>query len=306
MASGWTEVKDTDFWASLYPLADPFPLVQTWEWGEAKARVGGQPVRFSLGKCGVQLDRKRALLWGAGGPFGDTDRLSAELFQDLARELRLPILLAPHVPLSGAESLRASTYIRGTVVLAVDLSTDLVSLRSAANGKWRNSLSKAERSGLTIVNGSIDELFALLRHMAYRKGFRIPYSIDFVAALAGQEAANFRVRLAVSPVGPAAVWADATVGGTATYLMGATSEEGRTSNASYLLAWDAVLRARSLGAKFLDLGGVDPDSEEGTDRFKKRTGGQLLRFPGIYLFGQGPRCVLVRSALRLRRLLELG
>jgi lipid II:glycine glycyltransferase (peptidoglycan interpeptide bridge formation enzyme) len=225
---------------------------------------------------------------------------SARHVRSLANQLRQPVVVSPHFPLPGVQPLRHHPYLPGTVIL--DLAIPLPELRKAFDKKWRNALSKAERSNLTLVDGSVDELLALQADLAARKGFRVPYTPAFVRSLKRISVGKFGVRMATSGGQTLAAWADVIGGNTATYLIGATTDTGRASNASYLLAYDALSRLKEAGARFFDLGGAGPASDGGTHRFKVGMGGDLVAFPGSYCFGRGPRGALVRLAFELRSL----
>jgi lipid II:glycine glycyltransferase (peptidoglycan interpeptide bridge formation enzyme) len=211
---------------------------------------------------------------------------------ELARTLGRPVLIAPHRPIDAARPLRRGVYVRGTVIL--DLGQGVEHLRDALDKRWRNALSKAERSSIGIRDGTAGELYGMLEPMAVRKGFRVPYSRAFVEALAQELGNDLALRVAEVDGMPVAAWAEARVGSTATYLLGVSTQSGRKVNAAYALAWDAVARGIARDVRFIDLGGADPDAAGGPDLFKLRTGGEVRRFPGTYLFGRGPRRPLAR------------
>ena len=300
----WVPVSGRQEWGELFPRDMPTPLAQTWEWGEAKTAIGRQVVRYRLrmeSGTAIQAESRRpGFLWAPGAPSGTVTQESARHVGSLADQLGRPVVVSPHFPLPGIRPLRHHPYLPGTVVL--DLAIPLPELRKAFDKKWRNALSKAERSSLTLVDGSIDELLALQADLSARKGFRVPYTPAFVHALKGISEGKFGVRMATSGGQTLAAWADVIGGNTATYLIGATTDAGRASNASYLLAYDALSRLKEAGARFLDLGGAGPASDGGTHRFKAGMGGDLGVFPGSYCFGRGPRGALVHLAFELRSL----
>jgi hypothetical protein len=296
MTPQWTKVARPQDWPDVHADADPYPLVQSWAWGEAKARVGAKVERLRMGDVqAVQIELKGPIAWAAGGPVTREGRsISATSATLLARTLGRPLLVAPHQSIDAAQPLRHGVYVRGTVIL--DLRRSIEQLRSALDKRWRNALSKAERSPIAIRDGTVDDLYGMAEPMAFRKGFKVPYPKAFVEALAQELGGHLALRVAEVDGAAVATWAEPCVGSTATYLMGASTEPGRAVNAAYALAWDAVGRGIARGVQFLDLGGADPDATGGPDHFKLRTGGDVRRFPGTYLFGRGPARLLARIA----------
>src|SRR6185295_651974 len=84
---------------------------------------------------------------------------------------------------------------------------------------------------------------------------------------------RFEVGLATVAGEPVAGIIISFVGDTAVYLLGASSQAGREQKAAYLLQWQAIQRARAAGARFYDLGGIDPAENPGVHQFKSRMGG---------------------------------
>lgn len=74
---------------------------------------------------------------------------------------------------------------------------------------------------------------------------------------------------------------------TAFYYQTWTSEAGRKSGAHYKLVWEEILRAKKEGLKYFDFEGVYDErwpqkKWKGFTEFKRRFGGELVRFPGGY------------------------
>jgi hypothetical protein len=292
----WVTVSSRDAWEELYPEGGPLPLVQSWEWGEAKAQLGTRVLRLTQGRLGVQLMRRRHFAWAPGAPIG-TPVVTHGALDQLAHQLRTPLVVSPHHAIAEASAVRSRRYLPGTVI--VPLHRSMGAIRAELHKRWRNALSKAERADLQIQAGSPRELYRLLEPLAERKGFEVPYSRPFIECLKAELGSGFRIRLAVSGERPVAAWAETAVGGTVTYLLGASQDEGRTTNASYLLAWEAIERALSEELHFIDLGGAEPEAKTGPALFKKGMGGAVVRFPGTYIFGRGLRAQAMRAGLRL-------
>lgn len=73
----------------------------------------------------------------------------------------------------------------------------------------------------------------------------------------------------------------------ANYYQTWTSQEGRKSGAHYKLVWEEIIRAKKEGLRWFDLEGVYDDRWPqkrwlGFTEFKRRFGGELVRFPGSF------------------------
>src|SRR5581483_2000532 len=135
----------------------------------------------------------------------------------------------------------------------VSLEAPLEALRRRLDGKWRNMLSFAERSGLTVEMGSDQTLFEWLlaryEELVAERGFA---GIDplFLRRLhASADASNEPLILRASAGGvPVAGVYISCHGATATYLVGWNGLEGRKLKANQLLLWRAMeeLKRRNL------------------------------------------------------------
>jgi hypothetical protein len=280
------------------------PLSQAWEWGEAKRAVGHKIARLSLdARLGVQFESRWGVVWAPGAPLGDSDAVTEAALTQLSRKLGRPILLSPAAPVPGLRDLVATDLFHtGTVIF--DLSPEESEIRGRLHGYWRNHLSKAERAGTDVVDGTRSQLLQMLEELAQRKGFTIPYDARFIEALQTAFGAGFTIRVARHSGRDVAVLLDLRAGNTATSLLGAATPEGRHVRASYLLTWDALIRHRAAGARTYDMGNIGRDRSSGPSAFKMRSGGDLVEFPGTFLIGSGARAMAVRSVLRLKRLLS--
>ena len=283
--TAWHPVEDLATWESL--LGDGYaPVQQSWAWGEAEARRGHKVTRMGgIGSSGpvraqVSFRFGGRLAWCAGGPVGEA---STDDIRRLAVALGRPVVAAPHAPLDRPGIRRA--YMPATSIVPLDRSD--AELRAQMHGKWRSSLAKAERTDdLEVGDCDIATVLRLQAAMEERKGFRAPYGEPFLTALAEAFGDGFTARAVHAGGDVLAVWVDLRSHTTALYLIGATSPRGRSSNASYLLAWDCLQRLRDAGTTYLDTGGFDPATPGGTTRFKQRLGGTDIAFPGLYIAGR--------------------
>jgi hypothetical protein len=168
----------------------------------------------------------------------------------------------------------------------LDLEPDETSLRKTLDQKWRNALSKAERSGLTVeldrggetlpwlldryntdraerqYRGASAKLLTRLRTALHKDG-----DVLVMRALDGGE--------------PVAGMLFLGHGRAATYQVGWSGPRGRETNAHHLLLWRAMLELKSRGRTRLDLGGLTPKAE-GVNRFKRGLGGEEVELAGVW------------------------
>jgi len=142
-------------------------------------------------------------------------------------------------------------------------------------GRWRTSLSKAERSGIVVercpyskeTEECLLEEYKKLMKLREFKG--IP--VDLVVELLRNKDASLSVDVfkAYSLSGDwLAYLVLITVADASFYVMSVSSESGRRQQAPTLLLWKAILHAKAIGCKRFDLGGIDRDQVDGITRFK--------------------------------------
>jgi CelD/BcsL family acetyltransferase involved in cellulose biosynthesis len=191
--------------------------------------------------------------------------------------------------------------------LRLDLTPPLEVLRQGLAQKWRNCLNKAERSDLELVSGTgpdlLERFSAAFRGFIARKGFDVDLDADFHGRV--QEAhlpeERYVTTLAYHEGELAAGHVASYLGDTAVYLLGASEEAGRRTNASYALQWNAIVEARERGLIAYDLGGIDPEENPGVHRFKKGLGGAEASVAAYQLASRGLQGRLPLAAERLYR-----
>jgi hypothetical protein len=172
-----------------------------------------------------------------------------------------------------------------TIVL--DLTLPLATLRGQLKQKWRNALSKAERSSLSLRQdwrGATASLF-IQNHLVHKaeKGYRGPSDRflleELKAAFPLGEAVIFWASKDKRPLAAALVFLH---GKSATYHAGWTTPEGRETNAHNLLLWWAIETLKERQIQSFDLGWIDETVGEGLTRFKRGMGGQELDLLGVW------------------------
>ena len=175
------------------------------------------------------------------------------------------------------------SHVRTRRSLLVDLAPSLEELRRDLDKKWRNCLSKAERSNLTISHGTSLELFdaflPVYERMLDRKQLSASADIQKHRRLQQElpEHLKMRVVLASHEGAPCAGAIYTALGDTAVYLFGGTDPVGMRTSASYLVQWEVIGALKAGGSKHYDLNGIDPVANPGTYHFKQGLGGKKGR-----------------------------
>ena len=171
----------------------------------------------------------------------------------------------------GYRPVRASGSHR-TILIGVD--GELPQIRKGLEQKWRNRLNYAERSGLTIAQGSDDGMFArflpMYREMLSRKRLAEPGDLKSFMAMQELLPEPHRLTVLVAEDGhhPCAGAVVSAMGDRGIYLFGATGEAGLKNQASYLVQWRAIEWLKARGCVEYDLHGINPSTNPGVYTFK--------------------------------------
>jgi hypothetical protein len=312
LAAGYTseiDGVDEQTWCHLLQEFDDANLYQTWSYASvlsgrrsmshlilrrngdvaaiAQARITRLPF-INLGIAYIQ--------WGPLWHRGAIDEDGAT-FRQAVRALRnefvckrglalrlFPIVLGDQSELfseilaeEGFSSL--SEEARGRTIL-MDLRPPLEDLREGMRPHWKRELKAAERNDLVIAEGSSDELFekfvGIYREMVSRKKFVEPNDINQFRLI--QAKLPEKLKMKIMLCGPDdrvdSGLICSSIGDTAIYLFGATSNAGLKSRGSYLLHWKLLDKLKQDGATIYNLNGINPDKNPGTFKFKSDLAGK--------------------------------
>lgn len=178
---------------------------------------------------------------------------------------------------------------RNTVVL--DLRDDEETLLARMKSKTRYNIRLAARRGVTVRSGGVDDsdlLYRMYAHTSVRDDFLIRgrdyyalvWRVFFEAGLAEPLIAEVEGE----PVGAVVIF---RFGGRAWYIHGMSLDAHREKMFTYLLQWEAMLRAKAAGCTEYDLWGAPDDFAEsdpmwGVFRFKDGLGGRVVRTLGAW------------------------
>jgi lipid II:glycine glycyltransferase (peptidoglycan interpeptide bridge formation enzyme) len=166
-------------------------------------------------------------------------------------------------------------------------------LLKGMNQLWRRNIKKAEKAGVEVTQGGVEDLKAfhqLYVETAERDHFTprpLPYFEKMHAAMADQPAdcCDFRIYNAYheGDLVASTIWV--RVGGHSWYSYGASSTAKRDVRGSNAIQWRMMTDALAAGASVYDLRGItdtlDPnDPHVGLIQFKVGTGGEAVEYVG--------------------------
>lgn len=263
-------------------------LLQSWRWGEFKARHGWAVERVAVERGG--LGARAQMLFKRRGPFAfgyvprgplldadDPDLLDAlltEMDRVCRRQRAISVMLEPErrLPpstLPGWTNLPSTpTRVQPGRTVRVPLLDD-EPLLMQMHQKTRYNIRLAARRGVTIAiedpARGFDAFHALMRDTAGRNDFAIhdgAYYRDALAAF-GEDAA---LMLARAPDGePAAALISVAFGAEGVYLYGASSSRHRSLGPGFALQFEAMRWARERGCVAYDLWGI-PETDPPTTK----------------------------------------
>jgi len=203
---------------------------------------------------------------------------------------------------------RAGQSLERTILL--DLTPEPDALRQGLAQKWRNGLNQALRHDVTVETRTDDEAMATFQALydemwadkRFETGVRVSSFRQVQAALHADE----KLAVSLASHGGAAIagHVSSCLGDTCIYLLGASTRDGRDRKASYLLQWRTIEQAKAAGARWFDLGGIDPEANPGVYHFKSGLGGNECSFVGEFVApARGSGRVLLPLAERAYRFL---
>jgi len=298
-------------WSQWMVQAGRSNLLQSWAYGEAKAMNSGWRVkRGAFYRDGEPTAFVQVLQKSVAGVLLVSRINRGPLFLKLPGLLELEavwralaaqgnvfqgkvLAVAPELRLSGQHLVLLSRLgFRQFSSVAwesvwVDLSIALSELRKKLDGKWRNALLSAEKSGLHLESGCDDGLFEWMmekyRELMLEKAFTgIP--IDLLLALRTQLPAESQLLILRAMQGEEAVAGICLVrhGAAATYLLGWNGPAGRHLKANQYLLWQAIAYLQQSGLDWFDLGGINEDDTPGIAAFKLGLRGEQYESAGEY------------------------
>lgn len=305
MRFDWT-LRTLQQWKELLDQAHYANWMQTWAYAQASFKKDWIPTQMAAvcddqGQL-VAIFALQKIVLGPfkyirinRGPLWLKKNVSEEDFVQFAELLRseypksrlTKIKWLPEFSLSpnGIKSLEKINFKlaqRNFQTTWLDLSLAESTLRSNLKQKWRNSLNKFDRSGLTIkienTPGHFSEFLNFYELYKRQKKFLGPsrefLGIELSEAFRQKQATLLWAMQNGLPVAGIAIHCH---GRNISYRAGWNSSQGKLTNAHYGLLWHAILHFKKLGFDQFDLGGILPTEAQGLTHFKLGLGGSQSR-----------------------------
>lgn len=340
----FVKVQKAEDWNQLISGLPNAHVLQSWQWGQAKAPLGWRPFPYvwrSAGGSGSVSDsvniraaalimqRKVSLpavpfhlsmLYIPRGPLLDwsDSRLVQGVLDDIqgfARQQRTVFLkIDPDVcvatgipgsqddtPSAAGQSLVAGLEKRGwhfsddqvqfRNTVMIDLTAPEAEMLTRMRQKTRYNVRLAERKGVAIRTGGLDDLpllYKMYAETSVRDGFVIrdsSYYLNIWESFLKDQMAE--VLVADSEGEAVAGVIIFRFYQRAWYLYGMSRDLHRDKMPNYLLQWEAMRRAKAAGCLTYDLWGAPDDFNEtdsmwGVFKFKEGLGGYVVRTPGAW------------------------
>ena len=333
-------------------LPDPH-FLQTYEWGQVKAKYGWQPIYLVWDEQGKMKEerndlssfifpvqaaclvlkrtafRRFSIFYAPKGPLMDwtNESLRKRVLDDLQSfakkqgaiflKLDPDVVLGRGVPASVDEVtencgqvvmsdlkrrgwVESSDQIQFRNTVMVDLSASEEDILMRMKQKTRYNVRLAEKKGVTIRAGSVDDLpmlYKMYAETSVRDGFVIRdegyYMVvwkTYMSNVGGQRSEPSAVPLIAEVDGEAVAAIFLFMfAGRGYYVYGMSRNAHREKMPTYLLQWAAMKHAKSHGCLTYDLWGApdvfdESDSMWGVYRFKEGLGGDVVRTLGAYDF----------------------
>ncbi|MGI8422788.1 MAG: ubiquinone/menaquinone biosynthesis methyltransferase [Chloroflexota bacterium] len=312
------EVVDANEWNETLAGLPNAHLLQSWQWAELKRDTGWTPTRIVFERDGspaaaasigrLKIPRSP---WGVAycqkGPaldYGDLPLFRAvigRLGEWARRERCIVLTVDPDVEWSQsgcAAALREAGYRPGArqfqapSTVLVDLRGDDKELLRRMSSTWRRYVNKAQREGVAIRTGAVEDIptfFSFMQYTEERQGFVIRPLEYYRKAFEKLYSAGIAELFIADVDGvPKAGVFGCRLGKRAWYLYGGAIEAGLKAHASHLLQWHTMQWARDAECETYDMWGAPDDPMDKDDPlagvyyFKRGFGGRHLRTLGAH------------------------
>lgn len=330
-------------WNNFISQLPDLHFLQTWEWAQVKAKYGWEPMPFIWDDSAAAMILKRripigglaarlSILYAPKGPLLDwsNEPLRKRVLDDLQsfakKQGAVFLKMDPDVVLgtgipgadgsfadAGGAAIQSELARRGWVyssdqiqfrnTVLVDLTPSENELLARMKQKTRYNIRLAEKKGVTVRAGTIDDLPMLYKMYAetsvrdrfvirdegyYMTVWKMFMQSD-VNKLESSQVSTFQPAslptckplIAEVNGGPVAGLFLFIFAGRAYYVYGMSREIHREKMPTYLLQWEAMKRAKAAGCTVYDLWGApeifdESDSMWGVYRFKEGLGGRVV------------------------------
>ena len=216
-------------------------------------------------------------------------QMISAIYQEYGNKRHLLVRIAPKEIANASSALHLILESEGFKVdpsfsphktFVIDLSFSLEKLRQGMKRQWRQNLKHAEKNNLEIIEGTSDDLYieflGIYEKMLERKVFETGVDVEQFRMIqkktTNQQKMN--VKICQYKAKPIAGLVVSHIGDTGIALHAATNEEGLRLRGAYLLQWKAIQWLKNRGARWYDLGGIDPETNPGGYQYKSGLSGK--------------------------------
>ena len=290
------KVEDRSYWNKLVSSQPHARFLQSWEWGEFQESLGRKVLRFASGQEFVQAI-KMNLPGGFAYWYIPQTSLSDPLFSELQKILgehgALFLRVDPISVFNPQAKIKTIPSVQPQCTLISDLSLSEEDILAGMHSKTRYNINLAQKKGVKISSGSVDDFIKLNRATTRRDKFESHPDWYYKKMTEVLASGDCRVKVWLASFEGRAIASALVIyfGDTATYVHGASGDESRNIMAPYLLHWEIIRHAKEKGFKYYDWWGVNPDDErhpaykkswQGITRFKRGFGGKLVCNPPTF------------------------
>jgi len=328
-------IESSEVWEAFVASHRDGGFLQSWRWGDLKARYGWRAIRLALPRrdgglaAGAQMLVRTKRLWPGGahvglayvprGPLAETSDDAAAVVRAsvrIARDHGASFMRVEPTTDLVAQAVRScrfrpsSQFVQIPRTAMIDLERSESDILGGFKSKMRYNIRLAGRRGVEVAVAAEDRDFEafvdLMGVTASRERFAIHYPSyyrDVWQTFQPDQGALFIARHQGTPLAALMV---VGAGRTAAYVFGGSSNQHRNLMAPHALQWAAIQWAKANGFARYDLWGMaDPDDPAdamaGVHRFKLGFNPDLMTYPGAFdLPLQSVRGRLLMLAVRAR------
>ena len=229
------------------------------------------------------------------GPIYNSNAKVLEFFFDKLKRIYPDALFLRFEPSNQTETeskyiIKKTINLQPAKTLILDLIKNEAMLLTAMHQKTRYNIRLAEKKGVSVKEGSLDnsddikEFWRLLKTTGERDNFRLHSFTHYEKLLGVNKIAPGFIKLFLAQFEGKNIAAGifSYYGDKVTYLHGASDNEFRNLMAPYLLQFEIIKKARAANYLYYDFYGIDEKKWPGVTRFKLGFGGQVFNYAGTY------------------------
>ncbi|MFH1233479.1 MAG: peptidoglycan bridge formation glycyltransferase FemA/FemB family protein [Patescibacteria group bacterium] len=283
-------------------------FLQSWQWGEFQARVGGKIIRL-----GVQSETKELLaiatLVKKSLPMGKSyffcprgpiiikslkfkvESIINFLFDEIERLAKDEnVIFLRFEPTFNFKLLTfnfqfsKTTDVEPSKTLVLDLSKSEDELLKEMHQKTRYNIKLAEKKGVKLVTAGVDrfeDFWQLSNQTSERDNFRL-HGRDYYRQMIETDSDVIKLFFIEYKKKTIATGIFSFFGDTTVFLHGASANFDRNIMAPFFLHSQCIKLAKNQGCAFYDFNGIDEIKWPGVTRFKKGFGGDVVDYPGTF------------------------